>query len=131
VPPTYPNGSDPDGANIVIHGFAHIRPWRFVEQTSDRIVCEFLTPDALDEARAAGYPFLVRLTHEIRLTSDALTSILVAENLGSETAPLAFGLHPYFGAGVLGPDRSTILVELPGRSARAREVIEPGKPPQM
>ena len=41
VPPTYPTGSDPEGATIVIHGFAHIRPWRFVEQDADRIVLEF------------------------------------------------------------------------------------------
>jgi len=131
VPPTYPTGSDPDGANIVIHGFAHIRPWRFVEQSGDRIVCEFVTPDALDESRKPGYPFRVRLTHEISLSADGLRSVLVAENQGPETAPLAFGLHPYFGAGVLGPDRSKIRVELPGRSARAREAVEPGRPPAM
>jgi aldose 1-epimerase len=131
VPPTYPTGSDPDGANIVIHGFAHIRPWRFVEQDADRVVCEFRTPDALDPARAASYPFTVRLTHEIQLGPDGLTSVLTAENQGDETAPLAFGLHPYFGADVLGPDRSQVQVELPGRSERVREAVEPGRPPAM
>jgi aldose 1-epimerase len=120
VPPTYPGGSDPDGASIVIHGFAHIRPWRFVEQTPSRIVLEFRTPDALDAARAASYPFAVRLTHEIRLGPDGLTSVLTAENQGTEAAPLAFGLHPYFGADVLGPDRSRVQVELPGSSTRVR-----------
>jgi aldose 1-epimerase len=120
VPPTYPDGSDPDGANIVIHGFAHIRPWRFVEQDADRIVLEFRTPDALDADRAASYPFTVCLTHEIRLGTDVLTSVLTAENQGDQAAPVAFGLHPYFGADVLGPDRSRVKVELPGRSMRAR-----------
>ena len=120
VPPTYPEGTDPDGANIVIHGFAHIRPWRFVEQDADRIVLEFRTPDALDDARAASYPFMVSLRHEIALGEDGLTSTLIAENQGSKAAPLAFGLHPYFGADVLGPDRSRVKVELPGRSVRAR-----------
>ena len=104
----------------MIHGFAHIRPWRFVEQDEDRIVLEFRTPDALDPARAASYPFTVSLRHEITLGSDGLTSVLTAENQGSESAPLAFGLHPYFGADVLGPDRSQVKVELPGSSARAR-----------
>ena len=128
VPPTYPGGSDPDGAKIVIHGFAHIRPWRFVEQSPDRIVLEFRTPDALDADRAASYPFAVRLTHEISLGSDGLTSVLTAENQGAQAAPLAFGLHPYFGADVLGPDRSQVTVELPGRSVRARDR---GDPPAM
>jgi len=120
VPPTYPDGADPQGATVVIHGFAHIRPWRFVEQTADRIALEFRTPDALDPARAASYPFTVSLRHEIRLGPDGLTSVLTAENQGLEAAPLAFGLHPYFGADVLGPDRSLIQVELPGASARVR-----------
>src|SRR5688500_11151458 len=124
VPPTYPEGTDPDGADIVIHGFAHIRPWRFVEQDADRIVLEFRTPDALDPGRAASYPFTVSLRHEIKLGPDGLTSVLTAENQGSEAAPLAFGLHPYFGADVLGPDRSQVQVELPGSSARTRGTPE-------
>jgi aldose 1-epimerase len=124
VPPTYPDGSDPQGSTIVIHGFAHIRPWRFVEQDADRIVLEFRTPDALDPARAAGYPFTVSLKHEISLESNGLTSVLTAENQGSESAPLAFGLHPYFGADVLGPDRTRVKVELPGASARVRGTPE-------
>jgi aldose 1-epimerase len=123
VPPTYPGGSD-----VVIHGFAHIRPWRFVEQAASRIVCEFRTPDALDAARAASYPFAVRLTHEVHLGPVGLTSVLTAENQGAEAAPLAFGLHPYFGADVLGSDRSQVKVELPGRSVRARGT---GDPPLM
>ena len=128
VPPTYPDGTDPDGANVVIHGFAHIKPWRFVEQDPDRIVLELRAPDALDPARAASYPFTVSLRHEISLGSDGLTSVLRAENQGTEAAPLAFGLHPYFGADVLGPDRSRVKVELPGRSTRARN---PGGGPSM
>lgn len=115
VPPTYPGGSD-----VVIHGFAHIRPWQFVENGGDRARLRFSTPESLDPARAASYPFTVRLTHDLVLGSDGLTSLLVAENLGAESAPLAFGLHPYFGADVLGTDRSQARVELPGASARSR-----------
>jgi aldose 1-epimerase len=127
VPPTFPDGSDPDGATIVIHGFAHIRPWRLVELGADRLVAEFRIPESLDAARAASYPFTVRLTHEVSLGPDGLTSVLVAENLGTEAAPLALGLHPYFGADVLGADRSLVQVELPGRSMRVRS----GTPPTM
>lgn len=126
VPPTYPTGSDPDGADIVIHGFAHIRPWRIVEQGADRIVLEFRTPDALDPARAASYPFRVSLRHEIRIGPEGLVSALAAENQGSEAAPVALGIHPYFGTDVLGTDRSRVKVELPGRSTRARRADGPG-----
>ena len=131
VPPTYPTGSDPDGDTVVIHGFAHIRPWQFVEQSNSRIVQEFRTPDALDPERAASYPFKVRLVHEISLENDGLVSVLTAENLGAEAAPLAYGLHPYFGAGVLGPDRTQVKVELPGRSERVREPVGPEGRPGM
>src|SRR5581483_4191849 len=127
VPPTYPDGSDPDGATVRIHGFAHIRPWKLAELGSDRFVAEFRTPDSLDADRAASYPFDVRLTHEVSLGPDGLTSMLAAENVGAEAAPLAVGLHPYFGADVLGPDRTRVQVELPGRSARVRS----GSPPAM
>jgi aldose 1-epimerase len=99
-----------------------------VSQTGHSIVLEFRTPDALDPARAASYPFKVRLLHEITLDNDGLTSVLTAENLGSEPAPLAYGLHPYFGAGVLGPDRTVVKVELPGRSERLREAGPDGRP---
>src|SRR5581483_6688063 len=61
------------------------------------------------------------------LGPDGLTSMLAAENVGAEAAPLAVGLHPYFGADVLGPDRTRVQVELPGRSVRARG----GSPPRM
>jgi aldose 1-epimerase len=115
VPPTYPGGSD-----VVIHGFAHILPWQFWESSGDRALLVFNTPGSLDPDRAASYPFLVRLTHEVSLGPDGLTSTLVAENQGPEAAPLAFGLHPYFGADVLGPDRSKTQVELPGASMRSR-----------
>jgi len=115
VPPTYPGGSD-----VVIHGFAHIRPWQFWEHGGHRALLVFSTPESLDPDRAASYPFQVRLTHEISLGPDGLTSTLVAENQGTEAAPLAFGLHPYFGADVLGEDRSLTQVELPGASVRSR-----------
>jgi aldose 1-epimerase len=120
VPPTYPTGSDPDGATIVIHGFAHIRPWRLVEQRGDGIVMEFLTPDALDPARAESYPFTVRVRHEVTIGPAGLVSTMTATNEGSGPAPVAFGLHPYFGAGVLGDDRTVVQVELPGASQRVR-----------
>jgi aldose 1-epimerase len=119
VPPTYP------GSDVVIHGFAHVRPWRMVRESERRVVCELRTPDDLDAAQAASYPFEVRVLLAVSIDDDGLSVHLAAYNEGDVPAPLAMGLHPYIGEGVLGPDRSVVRVELPGRSERGR-FTQPG-----
>jgi aldose 1-epimerase len=120
VPPTYPGGS-----NAVVHGFAHVRPWQMVRETPRRVVCELRTPADLDEAQAESYPFTVRVLLTVSIEDDGLTVRLAAYNEGEEPAPLALGLHPYIGEGVLGPDRSQVRVELPGRTERVRSQSDP------
>lgn len=124
VPPTYPGGSG------VVHGFAHVRPWRTVEHGPSRVVCELRTPDDLDAEQAASYPFQVRvtLTVEIDGASGRLVVGLVARNEGAAPAPVALGLHPYFGADVLGADRTRVRVMLPGRSERVLTATPPPIP---
>jgi aldose 1-epimerase len=120
VPPTYP------GSDAVVHGFAHVRPWRMVRETLRRVVCEFRTPDDLTPEQAASYPFEVRLLLTVSIEDDGLTARLAAYNEGDAPAPLAMGLHPYIGEGALGPDRSRIRIALPGGTERVRV---PGGPP--
>lgn len=48
-------------------GFRPYSPWQFWENSSDRALLVFSTPESLDPDRAASYPFQVRLTHEISL----------------------------------------------------------------
>ena len=73
-----------------------------MEHDADRIALEFRTPDALDAARAASYPFTVSLPPRSHARAGtASPALLTAENQGSGPAPLALGLHPYFGTGVL------------------------------
>ncbi|MGE3913395.1 MAG: aldose 1-epimerase [Chloroflexota bacterium] len=117
VPPTFA------GTDAVTHGFAHVRPWRLVEQTPSRVVCELRTPGDLADDQAASYPFTIRLTQTIELDTQGTGELLVtltAVNEGDALAPVAFGLHPYFGAGILGADRTRVHVELPGKSERVR-----------
>jgi len=117
VPPTYGSG----GTNVV-HGFAHIRPWRLVRQTPTHIVCELRTPDDLAPEQAAAYPFTVRVLVSITIEDHQLDVRLTAYNEGETVAPLGMGLHPYIGEGVLGPNRSVVKVDLPGATERVRPV---------
>lgn len=115
VPPTVP------GIDAVTHGFAHVRPWRLTRHADNGASAEFRTPDDIDAEQAASYPFTVRLTQDLDLSEEGdLLVRLTAVNEGAEPAPVAFGLHPYFGEGVLGPDRTQVHVDLPGASARVR-----------
>ena len=117
VPPTFP------GTDAVTHGFAHVRPWRLVRQAPARVTCELRTPGDLDAAQAASYPFAVRLTVDVTFgaeATDELVVTLIAVNEGDAPAPVAFGLHPYFGEDLLGADRTLVHVDLPGASERVR-----------
>ena len=113
VPPTYPGG------NAVVHGFAHVRPWRLVRHSPSRVVCELRTPADLTPEQAESYPFTVRLLLSVGIENHELDVRLTAYNEGEQPAPVAMGLHPYIGDGVLGPDRSRIRVDLPGQTERA------------
>jgi aldose 1-epimerase len=115
VPPTFP------GIDAVTHGFAHVRPWRLTRHAPAGASCELRTPDDLDEGQAASYPFTVRLTQDVDLGEHGeLLVRLTAVNEGEEPAPVAFGLHPYFGEDIIGADRTLVHVELPGASERVR-----------
>ena len=83
--------------------------------------CELRTPDDLDEAQAASYPFTVRITQDIDMGEHGELLIRqIAVNEGDEPAPVAFGLHPYFGEDIIGADRTRVHVDLPGASERVR-----------
>ena len=115
VPPTFP------GIDAVTHGFAHVRPWRLTRSAPAGVTVELRTPDDLDEAQAASYPFTVRTSLDIDLGEHGeLLVRQTAVNEGNELAPVAFGLHPYFGEDIIGADRTLVHVELPGASERVR-----------
>lgn len=115
VPPTFP------GIDAVTHGFAHVRPWRLTRNAPAGATCELFTPDDLDEAQAASYPFKVRITNDVDMGEHGeLLVRQIAVNEGDEPAPVAFGLHPYFGEDIVGADRTQVHVDLPGGSERVR-----------
>jgi aldose 1-epimerase len=115
---------NPDAKSFT-HGFAQWRPWRVEKTGGSEARGDFFTGTDLDPAHRAGYPFDVRLVLDVRVEPNTLVVALTAQNEDTREAPFALGLHPYFGSGVYGPDRSRATVTLPGRAER---VMSPGPP---
>jgi aldose 1-epimerase len=100
------------------HGFAQHRPWRVEKTGAATARGDLSTGSDLDPAQREGYPFDVSLVVDVRVEPRALVIGLTAENQSPDEAPVAFGLHPYFGPEILGTDRTLVKVTLPGRSER-------------
>ncbi len=100
------------------HGFAHTRPWHVVEQSDDRAVFAFTTPDDLPEDVRPAYPFAIAVRAEITVRGGILEIALHATNNGTDTAPVGLGLHPYFAAAAIAADRTAIEVRVPGAAER-------------
>jgi aldose 1-epimerase len=96
------------------HGFAHMRSWRVTRQDEGSLTAVLDTRTDLEAAQRAGYPFDLTLTLDVALANDELTVTLVAENVGSEDAPVGIGLHPYFDPTYFGVERTALRVTLPG-----------------
>lgn len=112
LPPNTPGGAG------TLHGFAHTRPWRFVERDPTAATVELATATDLDADARAGYPFDLRLRLTARLADAALTLDLAATNEGDRAAPVGLGLQPYFAVDPLGGDRARVRACLAGRAER-------------
>ncbi|HJQ07802.1 MAG TPA: aldose 1-epimerase family protein [Nocardioides sp.] len=84
--------TEPEKHNA-IHGFLHWRPWELVEHHVDiAVMGATLFP-------LQGYPFLLQLRVEYRLTDEGLEVTTTATNLGDHPAPYGCGQHPYLSPG--------------------------------
>jgi aldose 1-epimerase len=79
--------------NNAIHGFLRWRPWRAVGHDPDRVVM------ATTLFPKTGYPFLLGVEVEYRLTADGLVVISTATNAGDRACPYGCGQHPYLSPG--------------------------------
>jgi aldose 1-epimerase len=69
--------------------------WTALEQTADRVLMSLvLFPQD-------GYPFMLRLDVDYRLSAGGLTIRTTATNLGEQAAPYGAGHHPYVTVGTL------------------------------
>lgn len=78
-----------DDLNNANHGLVFNRTFEVETNTGSTVVFR------LNLGEDAGYPFRVQLKVEYALSVSGVTSSIKVENLGSETAPIAFGAHPY------------------------------------
>jgi len=106
-----------------IHGLAHDRPWRIVEQQGHRLVAEFrLSLDAPDAVKSWPADFTLKATwalfpHRLDLELDLLAH---------GTMPAALGLHPYHPVPVIpGADPEACLIEIPATRFQPQEQLLP------
>ncbi len=84
-----------DAFGNAIHGFVHVRPWRIVEQRTEKVVGEFQA-SVDDPAILERWPsdFRIRVSYEVR--GRELLSEIEFENTGDGPLPCGFGTHTYF-----------------------------------
>jgi aldose 1-epimerase len=106
-----------------IHGLAHTRPWRILEQTGDSVRAEFrLSVDAPDAV--ASWPADFTLTATWSLFPDRLD--LDLDLLAHGTMPAALGLHPYHPVPVIaGGDTDACQIEIPATRFQPQEQLLP------
>jgi aldose 1-epimerase len=101
-----------DGLGNAIHGFVHTRPWRVVEQFSDRVKGEF-QPTIDDPSILDRWPADFRLSAEYMIGATTLTLRLSVENPSRATLPFSLGAHPYFRVPQAGPNADACIVQMP------------------
>lgn len=76
-----------------IHGFLRWRPWGAIRHDADRVV---LAATVFPET---GYPFLLDVAVDYRLTGEGLVVTTTATNAGDRACPYGCGQHPYLSPG--------------------------------
>ena len=113
--------SEPPTHNA-IHGLTRWANWRVVSHESQRLTME------LRLHAQVGYPFVLLLQEDYKLTSRGLEVQTVARNIGAAELPYGAGHHPYFTVGTALANDAVLHV--PARSYfRANERSIPIVPP--
>ncbi|ABX09651.1 galactose mutarotase [Prochlorococcus marinus] len=75
------------------HGFARDMPWLIkpLEDQEGFVLTLTETAESL-----SVYPFMFLIEMEVRLTKTSLNIKTIIHNLGDQSMPFSFGLHPYF-----------------------------------
>ncbi|MEX2111763.1 MAG: aldose 1-epimerase [Pirellulales bacterium] len=101
-----------DGRGNAIHGFALNRPWRLVEQASDRLVGA-LQASVDDPAILNHWPADFRITAAYQVSGSTLACDFTVENPDSKPLPFALGTHPYFRLPLGGASAADCRVTVP------------------
>lgn len=98
--------SEPENGNA-IHGLVRDATWNVAEQSSDRVVLDYLLEPQ------PGYPFTLAVSIEYALSEAGLAVTTTARNAGTERCPYGCGQHPYLTLGTAKID--TLWLRVPGR----------------
>jgi aldose 1-epimerase len=85
-----------------IHGLVRWSRWRVAQREPHRVLMEHVLHPR------PGYPFLLALGIEYRLTDQGIEVRTTATNAGSERCPYGTGAHPYFTAGTQRVDSAVL-----------------------
>jgi aldose 1-epimerase len=102
-----------DGQGNAIHGFVLNRPWRVLEQASQRVVGQFQA-FVDDPSLLQCWPADFRITVAYELAGNRLRCEIKAHNPDTRPLPMGLGLHPYFRVPII-----------PGGSADACRITVP------
>ena len=96
----------------VLHGFVIDRPWRVLEQSTDRVVGEFhAATDEPDLLRQYPSDFRIRMTYAIGPHS--LASEITVDNPGNCPLPWGFTTHGYYRLSLGGGRPEESIVRIP------------------
>lgn len=84
--------------NTLIHGLVYDRSWLFEQPSADGQGASVTTFVEMgpDNPYFDSYPFASRLALTYTLTDAGITVTYTVKNMGTQTLPYGFALHPYF-----------------------------------
>ncbi|MEJ3749907.1 aldose 1-epimerase family protein [Actinomycetes bacterium KLBMP 9797] len=91
-----------------IHGLVNWQPWRAVEQAADAVTLECAMPAQL------GYPSPLLLRATWRVGAGGLRVSHEVTNVGAQSCPFGFSVHPYLR--LPGVKVDDVVLKVPGRS---------------
>lgn len=111
---TYPPGTTQQlpltevAAGNAIHGLTRWMNWTATQDARDRVTMSLVLH------ASPGYPWVLQLTQEYRLTTTGLRVTTAARNLSKAAAPFGAGSHPYLTVGTATIDAA--MVKIPAQS---------------
>ena len=99
------------GKFVLLHGLVFDEPWQWAKPIVAKTYVSVKTYISIGKKSRLfnAFPFPCRLTLEYRLTAGGIRIHYTVQNLGSESLPYGFALHPYFSR-LSGDDETYITI---------------------
>jgi aldose 1-epimerase len=116
------------GTPVYEHGLAHSEAWSYSEPTveGDAIQLKTWLNFAPGSDVYNAFPFHHRLSLDFTLTADGIRARYTIQNLGNESIPFGFGLHPYFQK-LSGEDGTLVRLPAPAVMEVTPDLLPTGK----